>query len=78
MNMRKGLFTLLALLCIASCALGEGMLDLSQFAGGEPPAAENWEDAVFEKRAWYEREDGSDWRYLSDGSIVVTIPRPAT
>ncbi|MBR5226031.1 MAG: CapA family protein [Clostridia bacterium] len=73
MNMRKGFLALLLLLCLAPCALGEGMLDLSQFAGGEPPAAENWEDAVFEKRAWYEREDGSDWRYLSDGSVVVTI-----
>ena len=73
MNMRKGLLALLVLWCFAPLAFAEGMLDLSQFAGGEPPAAENWEDAVFEKRAWYEREDGSDWRYLSDGSIVVTI-----
>ena len=73
MNMRNLLFTLLMLLLLAPAALGEGMLDLSQFAGGEPPAAENWEDAVFEERAWYEREDGADWRVLSDGSIVVTI-----
>jgi len=73
MNTRKLLPALLALLLLSSCALGEGMLDLSQFAGGEPPAAENWEEAVFETRAWYEREDGSDWRYLPDGSIVVTV-----
>ncbi|MBR5288893.1 MAG: CapA family protein [Clostridia bacterium] len=73
MNKRKLLFALFAFLCLAACAVGEGMLDLSQFAGGEPPAAENWEDAVFETRAWYEREDGSDWRMLSDGSIVVTV-----
>ena len=73
MNMRKCLLVLLTLALFAPCALGEGMLDLSQFAGGEPPAAESWEDAVFETRAWYEREDGSDWRMLSDGSVVVTI-----
>ena len=73
MNMRKCLLALLALMLLVPCALGEGMLDLSRFAGGEPPAAESWEDAVFETRAWYEREDGSDWRYLPDGSVVVTI-----
>ncbi len=70
---KKSLLALLALLLFALPALGEGMLDLSQFAGGEPPAAENWEEAVFETRAWYEREDGTDWRYLPDGSVVVTI-----
>ena len=73
MNMRKLLCLLFVLLCLASGALGEGMLDLSRFAGGEPPAAESWEEAVFESRPWYEREDGSDWRYLPDGSVVVTI-----
>ena len=73
MNMRKLLIVLLALLCLAPCGSGEGMLDLSRFAGGEPPAAESWEDAVFETRPWYEREDGTDWRFLPDGSIVVTI-----
>jgi len=73
MNKRNLLFALLALLLLASGALGEGMLDLSLFEGGEPPAAENWEDAVFETRAWYEREDGSDWRMLPDGSVVVTV-----
>ena len=73
MNIRNLLFMLLALLLLAPMALGEGMLDLSQFEGGEPPAAVEWEDAVFETRPWYEREDGTDWRVLSDGSIVVTV-----
>ena len=62
----------LALTLFAPAALCE-MLDLSQFEGGEPPAAEAWEDAVFETRAWYERADGSDWRYQDDGSVIVTI-----
>ena len=61
-----------ALLALPTPALGE-MLDLSQFVGGEPPAAEEWEDAVFDTRAWYERADGSDWRVQEDGSVIVTI-----
>jgi len=62
------------LLCLLLPAAGMAeMLDLSLFEGGEPPAAETWEDAVFETRAWYEREDGSDWRYQDDGSVIVTI-----
>ena len=73
MNVKKLGWMLLLLALLAPCAAAEGMLDLSLFEGGEPPAAENWEDAVFETRAWYEREDGSDWRMLSDGSIVVTV-----
>jgi len=72
MNTRLLAFLLLLLAMTPACAFGE-MLDLSQFEGGEPPAAENWEDAVFETRPWYEREDGSDWRYQDDGSIIVTI-----
>jgi len=72
MNTRLLAFLLLLLAMIPVCAFGE-MLDLSQFEGGEPPAAENWEDAVFETRPWYEREDGSDWRYQDDGSVIVTI-----
>lgn len=74
MNMRTllaALFALVMLLPVA--ALGEEMLDLSLFEGGEVPAAASWEDAVFESRAWYEREDGSDWRMLEDGSIIVTL-----
>ena len=63
---------LLALWLLPQGALGE-MLDLSLFEGGEPPAAESWDEAVFETRAWYEREDGSDWRYQDDGSVIVTI-----
>ena len=63
-----------ALLCaVCACAGAEAMLDLSQFEDSEPPAAEEWEEAVFESRAWYEREDGSDWRVLDDGSVIVTI-----
>ena len=62
---------LLCAVCAAACA--EDMLDLSQFEDSEPPAAEEWEEAVFESRAWYEREDGSDWRVQSDGSVIVTI-----
>ena len=72
MNTRLLAFLFLLLALMPVCALGE-MLDLSQFEGGEPPAAENWEDAVFETRPWYEREDGSDWRYQDDGSVIVTI-----
>ena len=74
MNKRLG-FLLLALLLLAmtpACAMGE-MLDLSMFEGGEPPAAEEWEGAVFETKSWYEREDGSDWRMQDDGSVIVTI-----
>ncbi|MBQ8620109.1 MAG: CapA family protein [Clostridia bacterium] len=71
MNTRL-LGVLLLLLLLPVCAVGE-MLDLSLFEGGEPPAAETWEDAVFETRPWYEREDGSDWRYQDDGSVIVTI-----
>ena len=66
------LLMMAALLALPTPALGE-MLDLSQFVGGEPPAAEEWEDAVFDTRAWYERADGSDWRVQEDGSVIVTI-----
>jgi len=72
-NMMKKLAALLALtMLLAPCAQAE-MLDLSLFEEGELLAAEVWEDAVFETRPWYEREDGSDWRYLDDGSVIVTI-----
>ena len=66
------LFALTLALLLPAAAMGE-MLDLSLFEGGEPPAAAEWEDAVFETRPWYEREDGSDWRYQDDGSVIVTI-----
>ena len=69
---KNWLFALVLCLLLPAAALCE-MLDLSQFEGGEPPAAETWEDAVFETRPWYEREDGSDWRYQEDGSVIVTI-----
>ena len=74
MNARPwpALFLALALLLTPAVSLGE-VLDLSLFEGGEPPAAETWEDAVFETRPWYEREDGSDWRMQDDGSVIVTI-----
>jgi len=73
-NARTLMTLLLSLLLMtaAGCAYGE-VLDLSQFAGGEPPAAETWEEAVFETRPWYEREDGSDWRMQDDGSVIVTV-----
>lgn len=71
--MKRYLLLMLTLaLLIPALAVGE-MLDLSQFEGGEPPAAAEWEDAVFETRPWYQREDGSDWRYQDDGSVIVTI-----
>lgn len=41
-------------------------LDLSKL--GDIEEAEQWE-----KRAWYQREDGSDWRVQNDGSVIVTI-----
>ena len=70
--MKKLLAALCALLMMGAVATGE-TLDLSQFEGGEPPEAAQWEDAVFETRAWYERADGSDWRVQEDGSVIVTI-----
>ena len=41
-------------------------LDLSKL--GDIEEAEQWEE-----RAWYQREDGSDWRVQNDGSVIVTI-----
>ena len=71
--MKKRLPVLLLLLAMTpACTLGE-MLDLSMFEGGEPPSAQTWEEAVFKTRPWYEREDGTDWRYQDDGSVIVTI-----
>lgn len=61
-----------ALLALPAAGCGE-KLDLSQFENGEPPVVAEWEDAVFETREWYEREDGSDWRLQDDGSVIVTI-----
>ena len=46
-------------------AVGES-LDLSQLGAIEE--AEQWEE-----RAWYQREDGSDWRVQDDGSVIVTL-----
>lgn len=69
-HMLAALFLLILLL--PGACLGEA-LDLSLFENGEPPAAEVWEDAVFESLAWYQREDGSDWRLLDDGSVIVTL-----
>lgn len=66
------LLIILIALLLPAMALGE-MLDLSLFEGGEPPEASEWEEAVFESRPWYQREDGSDWRYRDDGSVIVTI-----
>jgi len=73
MKTRIGLLFALLLCALPLAGLGEDMLDLSLFEGGEPPEAMAWEDAVFDTRAWYEREDGSDWRAQDDGSVIVTI-----
>ena len=73
MNKRIWIAIIALLLCALTAAGAGEMLDLSLFEGGEPPAAEEWTDAVFETRPWYEREDGSDWRYQDDGSIIVTV-----
>ena len=61
---------LCVIMALAPAALAE-RLDLSLLE--DAPAAEVWEDAVFETRPWYEREDGSDWRLQEDGSVIVTI-----
>ena len=73
MNIRMlgALLLTAALLCTGAQA--EDKLDLSQFEGGEPPAAQEWEEAVFETRPWYQRADGTDWRRQDDGSVIVTI-----
>ena len=68
--MNKRLICLLLLLLMPCIAAAE-RLDLSMLE--DLPAAEEWEDAVFETRPWYEREDGSDWRLQEDGSVIVTI-----
>lgn len=60
--------TLLPLILCACAARAEEALDLSQFENGEPPAAALWQE-----RQWYQREDGSDWRLLDDGSVIVTL-----
>lgn len=69
MNRRILMMLLCALLLVPHAAAE--MLDLSLLE--DAPAAEVWEDAVFEERPWYEREDGSDWRLQDDGSVIVTI-----
>lgn len=71
-RLAAGAAALLLLTALPAWGMGE-QLDLSQFENGEPPAAEQWEEAVFETRKWYEREDGSDWRVQDDGSVIVTI-----
>ena len=67
--MRKWIGVLMGLLlALPACA---EKLDLSQFEGGEPPAAEVWEQAPMPH--WYQRPDGSDARVLPDGSVIVTL-----
>ena len=65
------LLMMAALLALPAPALGE-MLDLSQFAGGEPPAAEEWEDAVFDTRAWYERADADGAQLCRREGLIIT------
>ena len=67
------LAALLAMCLMTAAGVLAETLDLSLFEGGEPPEALDWEEAVFDQRAWYERADGSDWRLQSDGSVIVTI-----
>lgn len=67
--MKKRIAALLLML-LPVCALAE-TTDVLTFEGEEPPEAESWDDAVF--REWYQREDGSDWRVLEDGSVIVTL-----
>ena len=74
----KLIAALCALLMMAAAAAGAALaegdrLDLSLFEDEEPSEAAQWEEAVFDTRAWYERADGSDWRVQDDGSIIVTI-----
>ena len=74
----KLLAALCALLMMAATAAGTALaegdtLDLSLFEDEEPSEAAQWEEAVFDTRAWYERADGSDWRLQDDGSVIVTI-----
>ena len=74
----KLLAALCALLMMAATAAGTALaegdtLDLSLFEDEEPSEAAQWEEAVFDTRAWYERADGSDWRVQDDGSVIVTI-----
>lgn len=64
---RIALFALIAALC-AGGALAQETLDLSQFADGLPPQAEEWTQA-----AWYQGADGSDLRVRADGSVIVTL-----
>ena len=63
--MLKYLCIVLCLCLLPFAAMGEE-LDLSLFENA--PEAAEWEE-----RAWYQREDGSDWRLLDDGSVIVTI-----
>ena len=63
--MLKYLCIVLCLCLLPFAAMGEE-LDLSLFENA--PEAVEWEE-----RAWYQREDGSDWRLLDDGSVIVTI-----
>ena len=64
--MLKHFCAALCLCLLPFAALGEEVLDLSQFE--DAPEAAEWEE-----RAWYQREDGSDWRLLDDGSVIVTV-----
>ena len=74
----KLIAALCALLMMAAAAAGAALaegdrLDLSLFENEEPSEAAQWEEAVFDTRAWYERANGSDWRVQDDGSVIVTI-----
>ena len=72
----RNLFLLVCALVFAISGVVAETLDLSQFAEGELQEAEVWTESGEElpqTGKWYQRTDGSDWRYRSDGSIIVTI-----
>ena len=71
---------LLLLLCILGLfmvsAANAETLDLSQFADGELQEAEIWTgdgNGIPQTGKWYQRMDGSDWRYQPDGAVIVTV-----
>jgi len=71
--MLKHFCAALCLCLLPFAALGEEVLDLSQFE--DAPEAAEWEE-----RAWYQREDGSDWRAVGGGRAFLgaTTPCPGT
>ena len=65
------IITVVILLIMFNVAALAEKLDLSMLSEEELQEVETWEEAVPLK--WYQNQDGSDWRYQSDGSVIVTI-----